>query len=359
MLDRLNMMEKRYEEINELLTKPEVLSDVKQLKALSKEQRSLEKVVVLFREQKKLQEAIPDLKEMKKSTDVELRQLAELEYEETTVRIDEIEEEIKILLLPKDENDERNVVVEIKGAVGGDEANIFAGDLFRMYQKYSESRGWKLQINDATPGAVGGYTNISFTISGDSVYSFLKYESGGHRVQRIPVTEANGRIQTSIATVLVSPEANDDDDIELAEKDLRIDTFCSSGPGGQGVNTTYSAVRVTYIPTGDFVACQIARSQHENKATAMRLLKTKLKAKRDAERDAREGAMRQSLQGSGERAEKIRTYNYPQNRVTDHRIGLSINRLDAVIEGKLDLVIQEIINEDQKRKLANEESIRL
>ena len=359
MIDRLKMMEKRYDEINELLTKPEVLSDVSQLKALSKEQRSLEKVVVLFREQKKLQDALPDLKEMKRSTDEELRQLAELEYEETTKRIDEIDEEMKILLLPKDENDERNVVVEIKGAVGGDEANIFAGDLFRMYQKYSESRGWKLSINDATPGAVGGYTNISFTISGENVYSFMKYESGGHRVQRIPVTEANGRIQTSIATVLVSPEANDDDDIELAEKDLRIDTFCSSGPGGQGVNTTYSAVRVTYIPTGDFVACQIARSQHENKATAMRLLKTKIKAKRDAERDAREGAMRQSLQGSGERAEKIRTYNYPQNRVTDHRIGLSINRLDAVIEGKLDLVIQELINEDQKRKLANEEPIRL
>ena len=359
MIDRLKMMEKRYNEINELLTQPEVLSDVKQLKALSKEQRSLEKVVVLFREQQKLEAALPDLKEMKKSGDAELREMAELEYNESIARIDDITEEIKILLLPKDENDERNVVVEIKGAVGGDEANIFAGDLFRMYQKYSEGRGWKLQVNDATPGAVGGYTNISFTISGENVYSFMKYESGGHRVQRIPVTEANGRIQTSIATVLVSPEANEDDDIELAEKDLRIDTFCSSGPGGQGVNTTYSAVRVTYIPTGDFVACQIARSQHENKATALRLLKTKIKAKRDAERDAREGAMRQSLQGSGERAEKIRTYNYPQNRVTDHRIGLSLNRLDAVIEGKLDLVITELINEDQKRKLANEEAIRL
>jgi peptide chain release factor 1 len=274
-------------------------------------------------------------------------------------RLEELAEEIKILLLPKDANDERNVVVEIKGAVGGDEANIFAGDLFRMYQHYAESKGWKIQVDDATPGAAGGYSNISFSISGEMVYSFMKYESGGHRVQRIPVTESNGRIQTSIATVLVSPEATDDDDIELAEKDLRIDTFCSSGPGGQGVNTTYSAVRVTYIPTGDFVACQIARSQHENKATALRLLKTKLKAKRDAEREEKEGAMRQSLVGSGERAEKIRTYNYPQNRVTDHRIGFTINRLDAIIEGKLDLVIQELINEDQKRKLSNEESVRL
>jgi len=359
MLDRLKLMEARYNEINELLSSPDIASDVKKLTELSKEQKSLEKVVTLFHEQQKLEASIPDLREMKKSDDAEIAMMAEEELKETETRLEELAEEIKILLLPKDANDERNVVVEIKGAVGGDEANIFAGDLFRMYQHYAESKGWKIQIDDATPGAAGGYSNISFSISGEMVYSFMKYESGGHRVQRIPVTESNGRIQTSIATVLVSPEATDDDDIELAEKDLRIDTFCSSGPGGQGVNTTYSAVRVTYIPTGDFVACQIARSQHENKATALRLLKTKLKAKRDAEREEKEGAMRQSLVGSGERAEKIRTYNYPQNRVTDHRIGFTINRLDAIIEGKLDLVIQELINEDQKRKLSNEESVRL
>ncbi len=359
MLDRLKLMEARYNEINELLSSPDIASDVKKLTELSKEQKSLEKVVTLFHEQQKLEASIPDLREMKKSDDAEIAMMAEEELKETETRLEELAEEIKILLLPKDANDERNVVVEIKGAVGGDEANIFAGDLFRMYQHYAESKGWKIQIDDATPGAAGGYSNISFSISGEMVYSFMKYESGGHRVQRIPVTESNGRIQTSIATVLVSPEATDDDDIELAEKDLRIDTFCSSGPGGQGVNTTYSAVRVTYIPTGDFVACQIARSQHENKATALRLLKTKIKAKRDAEREEKEGAMRQSLVGSGERAEKIRTYNYPQNRVTDHRIGFTINRLDAIIEGKLDLVIQELINEDQKRKLSNEESVRL
>ena len=359
MLDRLKLMEARYNEINELLSSPDIASDVKKLTELSKEQKSLEKVVTLFHEQQKLEASIPDLREMKKSDDAEIAMMAEEELKEAETRLEELAEEIKILLLPKDANDERNVVVEIKGAVGGDEANIFAGDLFRMYQHYAESKGWKIQVDDATPGAAGGYSNISFSISGEMVYSFMKYESGGHRVQRIPVTESNGRIQTSIATVLVSPEATDDDDIELAEKDLRIDTFCSSGPGGQGVNTTYSAVRVTYIPTGDFVACQIARSQHENKATALRLLKTKLKAKRDAEREEKEGAMRQSLVGSGERAEKIRTYNYPQNRVTDHRIGFTINRLDAIIEGKLDLVIQELINEDQKRKLSNEESVRL
>ena len=359
MLDRLKLMEARYNEINELLSSPDIASDVKKLTELSKEQKSLEKVVTLFHEQQKLEASVPDLREMKKSDDAEIAMMAEEELKEAETRLEELAEEIKILLLPKDANDERNVVVEIKGAVGGDEANIFAGDLFIMYQHYAESKGWKIQVDDATPGAAGGYSNISFSISGEMVYSFMKYESGGHRVQRIPVTESNGRIQTSIATVLVSPEATDDDDIELAEKDLRIDTFCSSGPGGQGVNTTYSAVRVTYIPTGDFVACQIARSQHENKATALRLLKTKLKAKRDAEREEKEGAMRQSLVGSGERAEKIRTYNYPQNRVTDHRIGFTINRLDAIIEGKLDLVIQELINEDQKRKLSNEESVRL
>ena len=359
MTDRLKMMSERYDEITKLLSDPEVVTDVKRLTSLAKEQRSLEKAVMLFREKTTLEDSIPDLRDMKKSDDLELRELAEIELSETLKRIDEIEEELKVVLLPKDPNDERNVFVEIKGAVGGDEANIFAGDLFRMYQKYAEDKGWKIQVDDAVPGAVGGYTNISFTISGDMVYSSMKYESGGHRVQRIPVTESNGRIQTSIATVLVLPEANDDDDIVLEEKDLRIDTFCSSGPGGQGVNTTYSAVRVTYIPTGDFVACQIARSQHENKATALRLLKTRLKAKRDEERAAKEGNLRQTLQGSGERAEKIRTYNYPQNRVTDHRIGLTVNRLDAIIEGKLDLIIQELINEDQKRKLANEEAIRL
>ena len=346
MLDRLKLMEARYNEINELLSSPEIASDVKKLTELSKEQKSLEKVVTLFQEQQKLEASIPDLREMKKSDDAEIAMMAEEELSEAINRLDELKEEIKILLLPKDPNDDRNVVVEIKGAAGGDEANIFAGDLFRMYQHYAESKGWKVQIDDATPGAAGGYANISFSITGDMVYSLMKYESGG-------------RIQTSIATVLVSPEATDDDDIELAEKDLRIDTFCSSGPGGQGVNTTYSAVRVTYIPTGDFVACQIARSQHENKATALRLLKTKLKAQRDAEREAKEGAVRQSLVGTGERAEKIRTYNYPQNRVTDHRIGFSINRLDAIIEGKLDLVIQELVNEDQKRKLSNEVSVRL
>jgi peptide chain release factor 1 len=224
-----------------------------------------------------------------------------------------------------------------------------------MYSKYAESKGWKVQIMDAMPGAMGGYSSIQAKISGDAVYSQLKFESGGHRVQRIPVTEANGRIQTSIATVLVMPEA-EEIDFQLEDKDLRIDTFCSSGPGGQGVNTTYSAVRVTYIPTGEYVACQVARSQHENKAMAMEILRTRIYQRMKEEEDAKNGATRQSLIGHGERSEKIRTYNYPQNRVTDHRIGFSINRLDAIIDGKLDLVVQPLIDEDQKRKLEASEN---
>ncbi|MCR5113786.1 MAG: peptide chain release factor 1 [Acholeplasmatales bacterium] len=355
MFDRLKAIEERYNEINELLTKPEIVSDIKKLTELSKEQKSLEKVVVIFREQQKLEGSLDDLKEMKKSDDAEIAEMAAMELEEAEARLKEIAEEIKVLLLPKDPNDEKDVIVEIKGAVGGDEANIFAGDLFRMYSKYADSKGWKIDVFDAAESAQGGYSNISFKVSGESVYSYLKYESGGHRVQRIPVTEANGRIQTSIATVLVMPEA-EEIDFQLEEKDLRIDTFCSSGPGGQGVNTTYSAVRVTYIPTGDFVACQIYRSQHENKAYAMQVLRTRIYERMLAEEAEKTGATRQALVGHGERSEKIRTYNYPQNRVTDHRIGFSINRLDAIIDGKLDLVIQELINEDQKAKLANEES---
>ncbi len=358
MTDRLKIMEERYEEINSLLMQPEIVSDVKKLTELSKEQRSLEKVVVLYREQKKLESAIPDLKEMKKSNDLEMAEMAQAELEETEARLSEITEEIKVLLLPKDPNDEKNVVVEIRGAVGGDEANIFAGDLFRMYSKYAETKGWKIQVVDAMPSEMGGYSQIQFMVSGDMVYSFLKYESGAHRVQRVPATESQGRIHTSVATVLVMPEASEID-FQLDMNDIRVDTFCSSGPGGQGVNTTYSAVRVTHIPTGLSVACQTNRSQHENKAAALQLLTTRLYDQLVREKEEAEGATRQSLIGKGDRSEKIRTYNYPQNRVTDHRIGFTINRLDAVIEGKLDLVIQELIAEDQKRKLSAQEAVKL
>ncbi len=358
MLDRLKIMDDRYEEVNRLLSDPEVVCDIKKLTELSKEQRSLEKPVMLYREQIKLENSLPDLKEMKNSDDAEMAEMASLELEEALARISQIEEEVKILLLPKDPNDEKNVIVEIRGAAGGDEANIFAGDLFRMYSKYSESKGWKIEVLDAMPSEMGGYSQIQFKISGDMVYSNLKYESGAHRVQRVPATEAQGRIHTSTSTVLVMPEASEID-FELDMNEIRVDTFCSSGPGGQGVNTTYSAVRVTHVPTGMFVACQTYRSQHENKAAALELLKTRMYDQIVREKEEKEGAERQSLIGRGDRSEKIRTYNYPQNRVTDHRIGFTINRLDAVIDGKLDLVIEQLINEDQKRKLSSEEAIKL
>ena len=350
MLKRLENFANRYEEITLELSKPEICTDIKKLTALSKEQRSIEKIVEVYHAYKKALDSIDDLKEMRKDSDPEIAEMAEMELEETKIKIEKLEQEIKILLIPKDPNDEKNVIVEIRGAAGGDEANIFAGDLFRMYSRYAESKGWKIEILDAMPSEMGGYSQIEFKVVGELVYSFLKYESGAHRVQRIPVTEANGRIQTSTATVLVMPEA-EDIEFDLDMNDLRIDTFCSSGPGGQGVNTTYSAVRVTHIPTGLAVASQVYRSQHENKAAAIQILKTRLYNQMVEEQAAKDGKTRQELIGHGDRSEKIRTYNYPQNRVTDHRIGFTIQRLDAIIEGKLDLVISELIAEDQRRKL--------
>ena len=353
MLKRLENYALRYNEINEELMKPEICMDIKKMTALSKEQRSIAKIVECYTEYKRCLESIEDLKEMRKDPDPELAEMAEMELEETKSRVVQLEEEIKVLLLPKDPNDDKNVIVEIRGAAGGDEANIFAGDLYRMYARYAESKGWKVEVLDAMDSEMGGFSQIEFKISGDSVYSFLKYESGAHRVQRIPVTEANGRIQTSTATVLVMPEA-EDIEFDLDMNDLRFYPFCSSGPGGQSVNTTKSAVRVTHIPTGIAVASQVHKSQHENKAAAIQLIRTRLYNQLLEEQAAKDGQTRQALIGRGDRSEKIRTYNYPQNRVTDHRIGFTIQRLDAIIEGKLDLVINELIAEDQKRKLSGE-----
>ena len=331
MKDRLEVICERYNQITEMLSDPNIVSDIKKLTELSKEQRGLEAVVNKYNELKQLERDIEDLKEMSKDSDPDLREMAELELVSSQERIEKIIEEIKILLIPKDPNDEKNVIVEIRGAAGGDEGNIFAGDLFRMYSKYAESRGWKIELMDSEQCEAGGFSYIGFMIKGDSVYSYLKYESGSHRVQRVPSTESAGRIHTSTATVLVMPEA-EELEVELDMNDVRIDTFCASGPGGQCVNTTKSAIRVTHIPTGIVVSCQDGKSQHENKASALKVLRARLYDHMLQEKEAAEGAERQSKIGHGYRSEKIRTYNYPQNRLTDHRIGFTFQQLDRVME---------------------------
>lgn len=355
MASRIDIICQRYDQINELLTDMSVVSDIKKLTELSKEQRSIEKTVLKYRDIQKLEKEIEDLKEMVHDEDPDIKEMAEAELEEAEENLVKWNEELKILLLPKDPNDEKNVVVEIRGAAGGDEGNIFAGDLYRMYVKYAESKGWKIELLDSEDCEAGGFSNISFMINGDSVYSFLKYESGSHRVQRVPSTESAGRIHTSTATVLVMPEA-DELEVQLDMNDVRIDIFCSSGPGGQSVNTTKSAVRVTHIPTGIIVSCQDGKSQHENKASALKVLQARLYDKMLQDKEAAEGAERQAKIGHGDRSEKIRTYNYPQNRVTDHRIGYTVQQLDRIMEGKLDGVIEALITYEQQKMLSVAES---
>ncbi|MGE0003153.1 MAG: peptide chain release factor 1, partial [Candidatus Izemoplasmatales bacterium] len=269
-------------------------------------------------------------------------------------KVPTLEEELHVELIPKEPNDEKNVIVEIRGAAGGDEGNIFAGDLARMYFKFAESKGWKVEVLYADVAEAGGYSQIEFQVSGDAVYSYMKYESGVHRVQRVPATESQGRIHTSTATVLVVPEA-EELDFEIDLDDVRVDTFCSSGPGGQSVNTTKSAVRLTHEPTGTVVQCQDGKSQHENKASALKILRSRLYDKMLQEKLDKEGEERKSKIGTGDRSEKIRTYNYPQNRITDHRINFTIQQLDRIIDGRLDPVIEALIAEEQKRKLQKEE----
>ena len=351
MFERLEAILERYEKINEMMADPAIVTDIKKLTELSKEQRGLEETVNVYTEYKEIAASIEDLKEMAKDSDPEISEMAEMELEELKPRLPELEERLEILLIPKDPNDEKNVIVEIRGAAGGDEANIFASDLYRMYTKYAELKGWKIQVMNVDYSESGGMSQVEFMISGESVYSHMKYESGAHRVQRVPATESQGRIHTSTATVLVMPEA-EDVDIEVSMNDIRVDTFCSSGPGGQSVNTTKSAVRLTHVPTGIVVSCQDGKSQHENKANALKVLKARIYDSILQERLEAEGEERRSKIGTRERSEKIRTYNYPQNRVTDHRIGFTIQQLDRVMEGKLEPVVEALITEEQKRKLA-------
>ena len=351
MIERLEAIETRYNELTDLLTEPEIISNIKKTLELTKEQASLREGYEVYVKYKKLLDDIEAAKEMSKDPD--MAEFAREELENLNSLKQEIEQEIEIILLPKDPNDGKNVIVEIRGAAGGDEANIFAGDLYRMYSRYAEKQGWKTEILDSEDCAAGGFSQIEFMIKGDNVYSKLKYESGAHRVQRVPVTEANGRIQTSTATVLVMPEA-EELDFELDMSEVRIDITRSSGCGGQGVNTTDSAVRLTHIPTGVIVYSQTERSQIKNKEKAIQILKTRLYDLKLREKEEAEGAERRSKIGSGDRSEKIRTYNYPQNRVTDHRIGFTTKQLDRVMDGALDEVIEALVTEDQNRKLKGE-----
>ncbi len=351
MIDRLEATLKRYNYLTEELAKPEILSDVKAMTTLSKEQASLKEIIEKYKEYKQILEDIQAAKEM--LNDKDMSSFAKEELSTLEVKKEEKEKELEILLLPKDPNDDKNIIVEIRGAAGGDEANLFAGDLFDMYSHYAENMGWKIEVINSVEGTSGGYAQIEFMIKGDSVYSKLKYESGAHRVQRVPTTESQGRVHTSTATVVVMPEV-EDVDIEIKESDLRIDVYRSSGAGGQGVNTTDSAVRITYLPTNTVVTCQNERSQLKNKETAMKILKSKIYEDIQKQHNAEITDERRSKIGTGDRSEKIRTYNYPQNRVTDHRINLTIMQLDRVMQGKLDEIIEALINEDQRRKLAGE-----
>ena len=351
MIERLEAIEKKYLELQEELMKPEVFSDIKKATELNKEISNLKEAYDTYEEYKKVLSGIEDAKEMSK--DPELGEMAREELAELTEKKNKLEASFEIILLPKDPNDGKDVIMEIRGAAGGDEANIFAGDLYRMYCYYAESQGWKVEEINAEEGAAGGYAQVEFRIKGDNVYSKMKYESGSHRVQRVPTTESNGRIQTSTATVLVMPEV-EDIDIEIKDSDLRIDVYCASGHGGQGVNTTPSAVRITHLPTNTVVTCQNQRSQQQNKAEAMQVLKARL-YEQELERQEQEvGSERRSKIGTGDRSEKIRTYNYPQNRVTDHRIGYSTMQLPRVMNGDLNDIIEALITEDQNRKLRGE-----
>ena len=348
MIDRLEATLKRYNEIGEELSSPEIISDIKKITLLSKERTSLEKTVEVYKEYKKVLSDIEEAKEL--LNDKDMASFAKEELAEAESKKSKLESELEILLIPHDPNDEKNVIVEIRGAAGGDEGNIFAGDLFDMYSKYAANNGWKIEILNATAGTAGGYSQIEFMVKGDSVYSNLKYESGAHRVQRVPATESQGRVHTSTATVLVMPEA-EEFDFELDESEVRIDITRSSGCGGQGVNTTDSAVRLTHIPTGIIVYSQTERSQIKNKELAFKILKTRLYDMKLKEQEEKKAADRKVKIGTGDRSEKIRTYNYPQNRITDHRIGYTSMNLDRVMDGDMEDLIEALINEDQKKKL--------
>ncbi len=357
MFEKLEEIEKAYDDLTVKISSPEVISDIKTYTKLMRQHRSLGEIVEKYREVKKLKENLASAKSViEESDDPELRQLAQAEIDEIEERLPKAEEELKILLLPKDPNDEKNVILEIRAGTGGDEAALFAAEVLRMYARYAEKQGWKFEIMDISETGLGGVKEAIAVIEGDRVYSKLRYESGVHRVQRVPQTEASGRIHTSAVTVAVLPEA-EEVDVQIDPKDLRIDTFCSSGPGGQSVNTTYSAVRITHIPTGIVVSMQDEKSQIKNREKAMRILRARLQELEERKRQEAISAERRSQVGSGDRSEKIRTYNFKENRVTDHRIGLTVYQLDAVMDGELDEFINALTTHYQAEKLKSESLI--
>ncbi|MFC3418858.1 peptide chain release factor 1 [Salinicoccus hispanicus] len=351
MFDQLEIIENRYEQLNELLSDPDVVSDSDKLRSYSKEQSDLHKTVEVFREYKEHKKTIEESRVMLKETDdKEMLEMIKEEISESEKAIPALEDQLKFLLIPKDPNDDKNVIVEIRGAAGGDEAQIFAGNLFRMYSRYAEENGWKIEVVEANANDHGGYKEISFLIQGEGAFSKLKFENGAHRVQRVPETESGGRIHTSTATVAVLPEV-EDVEVDIRNEDIKIDTYRSSGAGGQHVNTTDSAVRMTHLPTGVVVTSQDEKSQIKNRERAMKVLKARVYDMMLQEATAEYAEKRKSAVGTGDRSERIRTYNYPQNRVTDHRIGLTIQKLDQIIEGKLDDVIEALTIEEQTSKL--------
>ncbi|MFC4713096.1 peptide chain release factor 1 [Planococcus dechangensis] len=359
MFDRLQSVEDRYDRLNEMLSDPDIVSDTNKLRDYSKEQSDLQETVEVYREYKDVQTQLAEAKAMfDEKMDADMREMVKEEVSELEGRSKVLEERLHILLIPKDPNDDKNVIMEIRGAAGGDEAALFAGDLFKMYSRFAEANGWKVQIMDSNPTEIGGFKEIVFMVTGKGAYSKLKYENGAHRVQRVPETESGGRIHTSTATVACLPEV-EEVEVNIHDNDIRVDTYASSGAGGQSVNTTMSAVRLTHLPTNTVVTCQDEKSQIKNKASAMKVLRARVYEKFQQEAQAEYDSVRKSAVGTGDRSERIRTYNFPQNRVTDHRIGLTIQKLDQILQGKMDEIIDALVIDEQSTRmesLNNEQS---